>query len=42
MHRALHMKASEKRQRLRSLRTEVLRIAVHRWADGYIAVLEGK
>jgi len=42
IHRALHMEASEKRKRMRSLRAEVMRLDVHRWADKYIAVLEGK
>jgi trehalose-6-phosphate synthase len=42
IHRALHMKVSEKRKRMRSLRTEVMRLDVHRWANGYIAALEGK
>ena len=42
IHRALHMKASEKRKRMRSLRAEVMRLDVHRWANGYIAALEGK
>lgn len=40
--RALHMKAPEKRKRMRSMRTEVMRLDVHRWADGYLAALEGQ
>ena len=40
--RALHMKAPERRKRMRSMRTEVMRLDVHRWADGYLAALEGK
>jgi trehalose 6-phosphate synthase len=39
---ALGMKSSEKRKRMRSMRAEVMRLDVHRWADGYIAALEGK
>jgi alpha,alpha-trehalose-phosphate synthase [UDP-forming] len=42
IHRALTMKPSEKRKRMRALRAEVMRLDVHRWADGYIAALEGK
>ena len=42
IHRALTMKASEKRKRMRSMRAEVMRLDVHRWADGYLAALEGK
>lgn len=42
IHRALTMKPAEKRKRMRSLRAEVLRLDVHRWADGYIDALEGK
>ncbi|MGB8329276.1 MAG: trehalose-6-phosphate synthase [Polyangiales bacterium] len=38
---ALTMKASDKRRRMRSLRAEVMRLDVHRWADRYIAGLEG-
>ncbi len=41
IHRALRMKESEKRKRMRSMRAEVMRLDVHRWADGYIAALEG-
>jgi trehalose 6-phosphate synthase/phosphatase len=39
--RALTMKVPEKRKRMRSLRAEVLRLDVHRWADRYIDALEG-
>jgi trehalose 6-phosphate synthase len=42
IHRALTMKASEKRKRMRSLRAEVMRLDVHRWADGYLSALESK
>ena len=42
IHRALHMKSAEKRKRMRSMRAEVMRLDVHRWADRYIAALEGK
>ena len=42
IHRALTMKAPEKRKRMRALRAAVFRLDVHRWADGYIAALEGK
>lgn len=42
IHDALTMKAAEKRKRMRTLRAEVMRLDVHRWADGYIAALEGK
>jgi alpha,alpha-trehalose-phosphate synthase [UDP-forming] len=42
IHRALHMKPAEKRKRMRSMRTEVMRLDVHRWADGYLAALEGE
>ncbi|MGB5695755.1 MAG: trehalose-6-phosphate synthase [Polyangiales bacterium] len=41
IHRALTMKPQEKRRRMRSLRAEVLRLDVHRWADAYISALEG-
>ena len=41
VHRALHMKKSEMRKRMRALRTEVLRLDVHTWADNYLAALEG-
>jgi trehalose-6-phosphate synthase len=41
IHRALNMKPSEKRRRMRSLRAEVLRLDVHRWADEYVRALEG-
>jgi alpha,alpha-trehalose-phosphate synthase [UDP-forming] len=41
IHRALTMKPAEKRKRMRSLRAEVMRLDVHRWADNYIAALEG-
>lgn len=37
---ALHMKAAEKSKRMRSLREEVLRLDVHRWADAFIEALE--
>jgi trehalose-6-phosphate synthase len=42
IHRALTMKPAEKRKRMRALRAEVMRLDVHRWADGYIGALEGK
>ncbi len=41
LHRALTMKPSEKRKRMRALRAEVARLDVHRWADKYLAALEG-
>lgn len=41
IHRALTMKPSEKRRRMHALRTEVMRLDVHRWADAYIRALEG-
>jgi trehalose 6-phosphate synthase len=41
IHRALTMKPSERKRRMRALRTEVMRLDVHRWADGYISALEG-
>jgi trehalose 6-phosphate synthase len=41
VHRALHMKRSEMRKRMKALRAEVMRLDVHRWADKYIAALEG-
>jgi len=42
IHRALTMKASEKRKRMRSLRDAVMRLDVHSWADRYLAALEGR
>jgi trehalose-6-phosphate synthase len=39
--RALTMKPSEERRRMRSLRKEVLRLDVHRWADRCVGALEG-
>jgi len=42
IHRALVMKPSEKRTRMRSMRAEVMRLDVHRWADRYLDALEGK
>jgi len=42
IHRALSMKTSEKRKRMRSMRAEVMRLDVHRWADRYLAALEGR
>jgi trehalose 6-phosphate synthase/phosphatase len=42
IHQALGMKSSEKRKRMRSMRAAVMRLDVHRWADAYIAALEGK
>ena len=42
IHRALTMKTAEKRKRMRSMRAEVMRLDVHRWADGYLAALEGR
>jgi len=42
IHRALTMKAPEKRKRMRALRRAVMRLDVHRWADRYIDALEGK
>jgi alpha,alpha-trehalose-phosphate synthase [UDP-forming] len=41
IHRALTMKPSEKRKRMRALRAEIMRLDVHRWADSYIGALEG-
>ena len=41
IHRALTMKQSEKRRRMRALRAEVMRLDVHRWADDYVKALEG-
>ena len=40
IHRALIMKPSEKQKRMRALRSEVMRLDVHRWADAYVASLE--
>ncbi len=40
VHRALHMKQAEIRKRMKALRTEVMRLDVHHWADDYIATLE--
>ncbi|MGD8317275.1 MAG: trehalose-6-phosphate synthase [Myxococcales bacterium] len=40
IHRALTMKPSEKKKRMRALRAEVMRLDVHRWADSYVAALE--
>ncbi|MGB5812467.1 MAG: trehalose-6-phosphate synthase [Polyangiales bacterium] len=37
---ALTMKRPEMRKRMRALRSEVMRLDVHRWADNYIAALE--
>jgi trehalose 6-phosphate synthase len=42
IHGALTMKPSEKRKRMRSMRSEVMRLDVHRWADRYLGALEGK
>lgn len=42
IHRALTMSSSEKRKRMRSLRTAIMRLDVHRWASGYLAALEGR
>lgn len=41
IHRALTMKPSEKKRRMRALRAEVMRLDVHRWADACIQALEG-
>ena len=41
IHRALTMKRSEKKKRMRTLRAEVMRLDVHRWADDYVKALEG-
>ena len=38
---ALSMKASERKERMRSLREGVLSLDVHGWADAYIDALEG-
>ena len=38
---ALHMKPNETKKRMRSLRSEVTNLDVHRWADRYIEILEG-
>lgn len=40
MHRALTMKPNERQKRMRALRSEVMRLDVHRWADSYIGALE--
>lgn len=40
IHQALTMKPTEKRKRMRSIRSEVMRLDVHRWADAYVAALE--
>jgi len=40
IHLALTMKAPEKRKRMRSMRAQVMRLDVHRWADRYINALE--
>ncbi|MFZ1865022.1 MAG: trehalose-6-phosphate synthase [Polyangiales bacterium] len=40
IYRALTMKPSEKQKRMRALRSEVMRLDVHRWADAYVASLE--
>ncbi|MGB8224734.1 MAG: trehalose-6-phosphate synthase [Polyangiales bacterium] len=42
IHRALTMKAPEKRERMRLSRAAVMRLDVHRWADRYIEALEGE
>ena len=39
--RALTMKEPEQTKRMRALRTEVMRLDVHRWADHYVGALEG-
>ena len=41
IHRALTMKPAEKKKRMRTLRDEVMRLDVHRWADDYLKALEG-
>jgi trehalose-6-phosphate synthase len=38
--RALNMDREETRRRMRSLRSEVMRLDVHRWADNFIEALE--
>ena len=40
--RALTMPPAEKKRRMRALRSEVMRLDVHRWADEYIRALEGR
>jgi trehalose-6-phosphate synthase len=40
IHQALIMEPSEMRARMRSLRSEVMRLDVHRWADRCVAALE--
>ena len=40
--RALHLSTTEMRHRMRRLRGEVLKLDVHRWADGYLQALEGQ
>ena len=42
LRQALTMKDPEKRKRMRALRAEVMRLDVHRWADGYLDALEGR
>jgi trehalose 6-phosphate synthase len=40
IHRALTMEPGEMRERMRALRSDVMRLDVHRWADSCIAALE--
>ena len=39
--RALSMKPAEKKKRMRALRSAVMSLDVHRWADEYVSALEG-
>ena len=41
IHRALTMRASEKKKRMRALRSAVMSLDVHRWAEQYLSALEG-
>lgn len=38
--KAMKMDQTERSQRMRALRTKVLKLDVHRWADGYLELLE--
>jgi trehalose-6-phosphate synthase len=39
--RALTMKPAEKKKRMRALRSAVMSLDVHKWADEYVSALEG-
>jgi alpha,alpha-trehalose-phosphate synthase [UDP-forming] len=41
IHRALSMRPGEKRKRMRALRSAVMSLDVHRWAEQYVSALEG-